>query len=75
MWFFSTLLSMVLHCGERLWKSRNGDSDVGGVGGRGRDRTEAVHHGQTSHGTEENMPVGAGEFSSGGLSYLQCQVY
>lgn len=49
---------MVLHCGERSWKSRNGDSDVG-VGEGGRDRTEVVHHRQTSYRTEENIPVGA----------------
>lgn len=46
---------------------------VGGEGGR--DRTEVVHNGQTSHRTEENMPVGAGEFPVGGLSDLQCQGY
>lgn len=41
----------------------------------GGGRTEVVHHRRTSHKTEENMPVGAGEFPVGELSDLQCQGY
>lgn len=56
MWFLSTLLSTVLHCGKRIWKSRIGDSDVDGGG---RDKTEVVHRGQTSHrtGKLESFPL------------------
>lgn len=68
---FPALFWAWFYTAERSWKSRDGDSDVGG----GRGRTEVVHHRQTSHETEENMPVGAGEFPVGELPDLQCHGY